>query len=47
MAGLPAHVVDHRAFASRAEHEAEVLAILQDARPERYSPSAVLIVDGE
>ena len=33
-AGLPAHVVDHRAFASRAAHEAEVLAILENARPD-------------
>ena len=32
--GLPAHVVDHRAFASRAAHEAEVLAILERARPD-------------
>lgn len=32
--GLPAHVVGHRAFASRAAHEAEVLAILQTARPD-------------
>jgi phosphoribosylglycinamide formyltransferase-1 len=33
-AGLPAHVVDHRAFDSRAAHEAEVRAILEDARPD-------------
>src|SRR5947209_12018031 len=33
-AGLPAHVVDHRAFDSRAAHEAEVLAILENARPD-------------
>jgi phosphoribosylglycinamide formyltransferase-1 len=32
--GLPAHVVDHRAFDSRAGHEAEVLAILENARPD-------------
>jgi len=32
--GLQAHVVDHRAFDSRAVHEAEVLAILDDARPD-------------
>jgi phosphoribosylglycinamide formyltransferase-1 len=32
--GLPAHVVDHRAFDSRAAHEAEVLAILGNARPD-------------
>jgi phosphoribosylglycinamide formyltransferase-1 len=32
--GLPAHVVDHRAFDSRAAHEAEVLAILENARPD-------------
>src|SRR3954471_4004035 len=32
--GLPAHVVDHRAFDSRAAHEAEVLAILGSARPD-------------
>jgi phosphoribosylglycinamide formyltransferase-1 len=33
-AGLRAHVVDHRAFASRAAHEAEVLAILENTRPD-------------
>ncbi|MGA8807080.1 MAG: phosphoribosylglycinamide formyltransferase [Thermoanaerobaculia bacterium] len=33
-AGLPAHVIDHRAFGSRAAHEAEVLAILENARPD-------------
>jgi len=33
-AGLPVHAVDHRAFASRAAHEAEVLAILEKARPD-------------
>jgi phosphoribosylglycinamide formyltransferase-1 len=32
--GLPAHVVDHRAFDGRAAHEAEVLAILETARPD-------------
>jgi phosphoribosylglycinamide formyltransferase-1 len=32
--GLPAHAVDHRAFDSRAAHEAEVLAILENARPD-------------
>jgi phosphoribosylglycinamide formyltransferase 1 len=32
--GLPAHVVDHRAFDSRATHEAEVLSILDNARPD-------------
>jgi phosphoribosylglycinamide formyltransferase 1 len=32
--GLPAHVIDHRAFASRAAHEAEVVAILENARPD-------------
>ncbi|MBV9068899.1 MAG: phosphoribosylglycinamide formyltransferase [Acidobacteria bacterium] len=32
--GLPAHVIDHRAFDSRAAHEAEVLAILENARPD-------------
>lgn len=32
--GLPAHVIDHRAFDSRAAHEAEVLAILETARPD-------------
>jgi phosphoribosylglycinamide formyltransferase-1 len=32
--GLPAHVVDHRAFASRAAHEAEVLHILGRATPD-------------
>jgi phosphoribosylglycinamide formyltransferase-1 len=32
--GLRAHVVDHRAFDSRAAHEAEVLAILENARPD-------------
>jgi len=32
--GLPAHVIDHRAFASREGHEAEVLRILEEARPD-------------
>jgi phosphoribosylglycinamide formyltransferase-1 len=32
--GLPAHVVDHRAFESRAAHEAAVLAVLENARPD-------------
>jgi len=32
--GLPAHVIDHRAFDSRAAHEEEVLAILKKARPD-------------
>jgi len=32
--GLPAHVVDHRAFASREGHESEVLRILEQARPD-------------
>lgn len=32
--GLPAHVVDHRAFYSRAAHEAEVLGLLKKARPD-------------
>src|SRR3954471_15802131 len=32
--GLPAHVIDHRAFDSRAKHEAEVLAVLENARPD-------------
>ncbi|HEV7486408.1 MAG TPA: phosphoribosylglycinamide formyltransferase [Thermoanaerobaculia bacterium] len=32
--GLTAHVVDHRAFGSRAAHEAEVLTILESARPD-------------
>jgi phosphoribosylglycinamide formyltransferase 1 len=32
--GLPAHVVDHRTFASRAAHEAEVLRILGEASPD-------------
>jgi phosphoribosylglycinamide formyltransferase-1 len=32
--GLLAHVIDHRAFESRAAHEAEVLAILDNAQPD-------------
>src|SRR5438270_5002131 len=32
--GLPAHVVDHRAFESRGAHEAAVLALLEKARPD-------------
>jgi phosphoribosylglycinamide formyltransferase-1 len=32
--GLPAHVVDHRPFTSRAAHEAEVLRIVEAARPD-------------
>jgi phosphoribosylglycinamide formyltransferase-1 len=32
--GLSVHVVDHRAFESRAAHEAEVLSILDNARPD-------------
>ncbi len=32
--GLPAHIVDHRSFASRAAHEAEVLRILGQAKPD-------------
>jgi phosphoribosylglycinamide formyltransferase-1 len=32
--GLRAHVVDHRDFTSRAAHEAAVLAILEEARPD-------------
>jgi phosphoribosylglycinamide formyltransferase-1 len=32
--GLPAHVVDHRTFASRADHEAEVLRIVGQASPD-------------
>lgn len=31
---LPAHVVDRRRFASRSEHEAEVLRILDEASPD-------------
>src|SRR6476659_4537528 len=32
--GLPAHVVDHRAFDSRTAHEAELRAILDNAQPD-------------
>jgi phosphoribosylglycinamide formyltransferase 1 len=32
--GLPAHAVDRRRFASRREHEAEILRILETARPD-------------
>jgi len=32
--GLDAHVIDHRAFASRAAHEYEVLRVLEQARPD-------------
>src|SRR3954471_10735478 len=32
--GLPAHLIDHRAFDSRGAHEAEVLAVLENARPD-------------
>ncbi len=32
--GLPAHVVDHRAFDSRAAHEEEVMRILDQVRPD-------------
>jgi phosphoribosylglycinamide formyltransferase-1 len=32
--GLSAFVVDHRAFANRAAHEAEVLRVLETARPD-------------
>ena len=32
--GLPAQVIDHRAFDSRAAHEAEVLRILDNALPD-------------
>jgi phosphoribosylglycinamide formyltransferase-1 len=31
---LPAHVIDHRTFDNRAAHEAEVLRILAQARPD-------------
>jgi phosphoribosylglycinamide formyltransferase-1 len=31
---LPAHVIDHRRFESRAAHEAEVLRVLGEARPD-------------
>jgi len=32
--GLPAQVIDHRAFDSRAAHEAAVMAALEKARPD-------------
>jgi len=32
--GLPAQVIDHREFDSRAAHEAAVLAVLEKARPD-------------
>jgi phosphoribosylglycinamide formyltransferase-1 len=32
--GLPAQVIDHRAFESRAAHETAVLAVLENARPD-------------
>jgi len=32
--GLPAHAVDRRRFASRREHEAQILRILETARPD-------------
>lgn len=32
--GLPAHVIDHRAFDSRQAHESEVLRVLGEARPD-------------
>jgi phosphoribosylglycinamide formyltransferase-1 len=32
--GLPADVIDHRAFDNRAGHEAAVLAVLEKARPD-------------
>lgn len=31
---LPAHVIDHRSFASREAHESEVLRVLGEARPD-------------
>src|SRR4029077_13986515 len=31
---LPAHVIDHRAFAGREAHESEVLRVLGEARPD-------------
>jgi len=33
-AGLAAHVIDHRAFDNREAHEAEVLRVLAEARPD-------------
>jgi phosphoribosylglycinamide formyltransferase 1 len=32
--GLPAHDIDHKAFDNRAAHEAEVLRVLAEARPD-------------
>jgi len=32
--GYAAHVIDHKTFASRAAHEAEVLRVLEEARPD-------------
>lgn len=32
--GYTAHVIDHKAFANRAAHEAEVLRVLDGARPD-------------
>lgn len=32
--GYAAHVVDHRTFANRAAHEAEVIRLLDEARPD-------------
>jgi phosphoribosylglycinamide formyltransferase-1 len=32
--GYAAHVIDHKTFANRAAHEAEVLRVLEEARPE-------------
>jgi len=32
--GLPAHVIEHRVYASRAAHESEVLRILASANPD-------------
>jgi phosphoribosylglycinamide formyltransferase 1 len=32
--GLASHVIDHRAFGSREAHEAEVLRVLAEARPD-------------
>ncbi|HJQ39332.1 MAG TPA: phosphoribosylglycinamide formyltransferase [Thermoanaerobaculia bacterium] len=32
--GYDAHVIDHHAFATREEHEAEVLGVLENAKPD-------------
>lgn len=32
--GLPAHAIDHRAYASRAAHEAAVVSVVDEARPD-------------